>query len=685
VLVIWKKAGRIQNVLTFAYNQKREIDMRISMIVRSLLLMLILIGIFDTGFSQVVVERSKDKVIISGVAYYVHPVKKGETPYSVAKAYGISVEELTKENPPAVYGLKEGQALRIPVKAETESTTSTLPAVKKTRDETRFIYHSLKPGETVYFLSKSYGVSENEIVQSNPGIDINKLPVGSEIAVPKRDFMTGREKFDTQKQQYRFHKVQKGESLASIAEKYGLTLRELRKENRDLRFPQVGDFVRVPGTDSVAVAKVVAVIADTVKPVIAETVAGIVKRTGYVPVKDLKGSVNIAVLLPFYLKENSVRMEIDSSKIVKGKRVPKRIDKAEDWIYDASFDFLEMYEGILLACDTLRALGLEINIYPYDIRRDTVEVTKLINSGALASMDLIVGPVYSYNLSAVAAYAGTLNIPVVSPVQLINNNVLTSNPTLFMASASLEVSQRILAKKISEFSDYNIVFIHADTADSDPDVKRFKNLIISELTTKRPYEEIKFKEFMFYSRSMFDNDSINRLGHALSDQSKNVVIIASEDPPVISETIQDIHGLSKKFDLKVFGYPAMADNENLDPKYFFDLGIELFYPSWIDYGRKDVKAFNSDFRQKFLTQPLEKSFAWQGYDLAYYFISGIALFGKEFVAHPELHNPDLLQTEYDFQRKTATDGFENQKLYLIEYGKDYIVKLLNYNELPQIE
>ena len=34
--------------------------------------------------------------------------------------------------------------------------------------------------------------------------------------------------------------------------------------------------------------------------------------------------------------------------------------------------------------------------------------------------------------------------------------------------------------------------------------------------------------------------------------SKNIVIIASEDTPVISETLTDIHGLSKRFDVKVF-------------------------------------------------------------------------------------------------------------------------------------
>jgi LysM repeat protein len=122
-------------------------------------------------------------------------------------------------------------------------------AVKREHDESKFIYHSLKPGETVYSLSKLYGVSENEIIQSNPGIDINKLSVGIEIAVPKREFMNNQQKFDDQEKKYIFHKVLMGETLSSIARQYGLSVRQLRRENRDLRFPQVGDFVRIPGVE----------------------------------------------------------------------------------------------------------------------------------------------------------------------------------------------------------------------------------------------------------------------------------------------------------------------------------------------------------------------------------------------------------------------------------------------------
>jgi LysM repeat protein len=654
--------------------------MRIIKRIKALPIIISILICTNTVFSQVIVERSKDKVIISGIAYYVHQVKKGETSYSISKAYGITVEDLNRENPPAVYGINVGQTLRIPVKLVTDTKTLEPPPVKREYDDTKFIYHSLKPGETVYSLSKSYGVSEDEIIHSNPGIDINKISVNTEIAIPKREFMTNQQKFTDQEDKYIYHKVLVGESLSSIARQYGLSVHKLRKENRDLRFPQVGDFVRIPTDKKVETEEVVPVTADTAPAIVEEPPVKTERPAGYTAVKDLRGSLDVAVLLPFYLPENSHRIDIDSSVVVKGKRTYKLNQVAEDWIYPGSLDFLEMYEGILLASDSLRMLGLNINLHTYDIKSDTVGITELIKSGKLADMDLIIGPVYSNNLLIVSEYAKGLGIPVVSPVPLLNNSALIKNPYLFMANASLEVAQKALAKKIGEYYDNNIVFIHTDTLNVDEDVKRFKDLIFTELSYKLPYEDIKFKEFIFYSRSMFNNDSINRLSHALSEQSKNVIIIASEDPPVISEVIDNVSGLSRRFNIKLFGYPVIRDLDRLDQKELFDMDILVYSPYWIDYAKKNVIRFNSYFREKFHTQPVEKSYAWQGYDIAFYFLSGLAMHGKSFIAHPELHYPDLLQSEYEFKRKSDGDGFENQKLFMIRYTKNYEVILEDENK-----
>jgi LysM repeat protein len=657
--------------------------MKTGIFLRIILISILFLSNLLTVDSQVVVERSKNKIVISGIPYYVHIVKKGETAYSISRAYGLTVEELTKENPPAVYGVNEGQTLRIPASLVREPSELPPAPVKQPRDESKYIYHNLQPGETIYSLSKSYGVSENDIIESNPGIEINKLPVGAEIAIPRKPFMTDKQEFAVQDSKYLFHKVERGESMASIAEKYGLTLRELRRENREQRFPQVGDYLRIPIAKMERPPERIIPEPDTLPVAVIDSAVVWERPSGYTPVRNLRGSFDVAVLLPFYLDENSDRIEIDSSKWIKGKKIYRPLRRPEDWIYSRSIGFIEMYNGILLAADTLRTLGLNINLHTYDIKSDTIDLTSLIGSGRLDDMDLIIGPVYSYNLVIAARFAGKLGIPVVSPVPLFNNSVLINNPELFIVNSSLDVVQTYIAKKASEFSDHNFVFIHSDTAGTDQSVKNFRDKIINELASRIPNEEIRFKEFLFYSRSTFDNDSINRLGHALSESMGNVIIIASEDGPVISETMQDIHALLRKFDIKVIGYPAIRGIDNLDPKYFFDLDIMVYSPYWIDYNKDDIKKFNSDYRKIFLTEPGEMSYAWAGYDILYYFLSGMAINGKDFIVHPEIHNPDLLQTEFNFVRRNIYDGLENQKLYLIRYTKDYEVILVKENTLAE--
>jgi len=648
---------------------------------RSFIVVTLLLLIGNIAFTQVVVERSKDKVIISGVPYYVHTVKKGETAYSIARAYNVTVEELTKENPPAVYGVNEGQTLRIPVRPVAAPAAPVPVLQQSNKDESKYIYHKLQPGETVYSLSKRYGLSENEIILSNPGLEINKLPVGTEIAVPRKQFMNERQKFN--EQEFRYHRVVKGETLSSIADKYGVTLRELRRENRDVRFPQVGDYLRIPATKQSKEHVIEPVIQDSV-PVAAEEQVIMLERPEYMtPVIDLKGTLDVAVLLPFYLEENARRVEIDSSKYVRGKKTYNVINRQKDWIYPRTMGFLEMYQGILLAADTLRSLGVNINIHAFDIKSDTIEITRLIQSGKLDKMDLVIGPVHSGNLSVVASYAGRMGIPVVSPVPLINNSALLNNPTLFLAIPSLEITQMTIAKKISEYYDNNFVFIHSDDSLAYNEMTDFKNMIFDELRYKLPYEDIRFRELVFYSRSVFGTDSINRLAHALNDRAKNVVIIASEETPVMSETITNLHAIVKKFDIKVFGYPYMRNLNNLEPKYFFDLGLMIYSPYWIDYSTNDIKQFIKDYWSKFYTEPTEVSYAWQGYDIAYYFLSGLSIHGKEFISHPEIHNPDLLHTEFDFRRKTMTEGFENRKLFLVKYANSYEVQKVNEDIIGQ--
>lgn len=464
--------------------------------------------------------------------------------------------------------------------------------------------------------------------------------------------------------------------MYSISRQYGITVRELRRANGDTRFPQVGDYLKIPGKKPVPQKVVIPEIVEETPELPVQEAEYKKRPSGYTSVSDLQGSFNVAVLLPFYLSENAKRSEIDSSKSVKGKKIYREINRSDDWIFPRSLGFVEMYEGMLLAADTLRTLGLNIRMNVFDVGADSIGARRLINSGKLDGMDLIIGPVHSEILSFFAEYAGSRGIPIVSPVQLGNNLVLRNNPTLFMSVPSIDIAQSAIAEKLKEYYNRNIVLIQSQLEKESAEVAKLRNLIADELASVLPGEDIRIRTMYFMSRSSLRKDSVNRLAYSLSDKTGNVVIIASEDSPVMSESITDIHALARKYNINVFGYPAMRYLDNIDHKICFDLGLMIYSPYWIDYSAPDVKRFNSVFRRKFLTEPSEISYAWQGFDILYYFLSGMALHGREFLTHPEIHNPDLLHTEFDFRRNDLNDGFENHKLYLIRYSNNYELELV---------
>ena len=61
------------------------------------------------------IAKSKVIVFINGKKYYVHTVKSGDTLYSMSKAYGVSEDAIKECNPTVADGLKLDQTVKIPV------------------------------------------------------------------------------------------------------------------------------------------------------------------------------------------------------------------------------------------------------------------------------------------------------------------------------------------------------------------------------------------------------------------------------------------------------------------------------------------------------------------------------------------------------------------------------------------
>lgn len=124
--------------------------------------------------------------------FITHKVKAGETLYAIARLYDISVETLREDNPninPQELSIGQslwirradiGQSSEQEAQQELQEYADNL---NKVEDDDAYIYHVVQAGETIYSLSRRYGITEAEFATLN---DISMgLKAGAMIRVPK--------------------------------------------------------------------------------------------------------------------------------------------------------------------------------------------------------------------------------------------------------------------------------------------------------------------------------------------------------------------------------------------------------------------------------------------------------------------------------------------------------------------
>ena len=121
-----------------------------------------------------------------------HVVLPKETKYSIAKQYGITIEELEKRNPEIIPNLPIGYQLIIKGIAPKTDKLTVVEPIKETVNSitpkaapaTHYIDYVVKPKETLYSLSKMSGLAQEEFIQLNPAL-ANGVEVGMVLKVPE--------------------------------------------------------------------------------------------------------------------------------------------------------------------------------------------------------------------------------------------------------------------------------------------------------------------------------------------------------------------------------------------------------------------------------------------------------------------------------------------------------------------
>ena len=152
-------------------------------------IILMMAGCPTLALSQVKVTISDQIVSVKGEKMYVHNVKKGETIYSICKAYNITSDELQRHNPIISDGLKAGQLLYIPVSAlnsakKQETDVTVTEENPQNQEPQNYLTHKVKWYEDLDEIAEKYGVTPEEILAFNNIKKKRKVKTGMELKIP---------------------------------------------------------------------------------------------------------------------------------------------------------------------------------------------------------------------------------------------------------------------------------------------------------------------------------------------------------------------------------------------------------------------------------------------------------------------------------------------------------------------
>ena len=617
-----------------------------------------------------------------------HKVEPQETLYSLARQYHTSVAALLKENPEAREGLKTGMVLRISAPLLHHSVGQGQPAGPY------FIYLVVS-GDTFWHLDQKYYTSQSELVALNPALQ-DGLKAGLRIRIPVRDQPKIKVVPDDGNS-FIHYQVKKGETIFELSRKFNVRMTELRRINPLLAYSGLleGETILIP---RVQPQKAQQDILSSVNgnEVSSDSLAGggndfavqmSVDQSDSLCIPDPNAALqtyHIALFLPLYLLANDTvnRIPVTPEEMMQDTVLMKRTGGDTDSlptdsfrirqpkiVYPPSAHFLEFYEGVLIALDSLEHRGMKVELSVYDSNPDQPGLDSLLNLDEMKNMDLIIGPVFPAFQSAVSDFSRLHSIPMISPLSSAGDLEKT-NPYYFKVNPDKNYLVRKTADYISDqYYDKNMVVLQMGEYKHLPEA-RLVDLCREKFFSSdyaRNSKEVLFHEYNF------PKEDYNGLSRIMSSKKENVFIIPSETEGQVSVAVTNLNALAEDYPVTLVGMSNFLRYKSIQIEYFHHTNLHLLTPYYVDYQSSLVNNFIRKYRTNFSAEPSQ--FSFQGYDVAYYFMNALFRYGKSFMSCLAGNKVELTQGAFYFEKVNANGGYMNHGLFITHYTPDYDIKM----------
>lgn len=591
---------------------------------------------------------TKTKTVTKNVTHEVQPK---ETLFSLSRMYNVSVDDIKNANVELLKnGLQIGQNIIIPsgnvtsnnvletvssapkdvIKATPKQDTK--PQISLPSSETK--YHVIAPKETKFGISKMYGITIQELERLNPEI-VTNFPIGMKLVIsgnptsnntsiantkPAATNNQNNTDFSTKKYLEEYV-VRPNETIFSIARDYGISKEELIYFNPELKKAlKVGMILRVPKgqkRESIKKEKI-----DLTKSLYKEK------------------KKNLVMLLPF----NISRIQSDTVN-----STDARLKK--DKFLNLTLDF---YSGAMMAIDSAKTLGLNIDIKIFDSQetKNSSGLGELVSNYNFENADAIIGPFYQSNVEKLAEWLGNTKTPIISPLSKEYgkgfSNLYQSLPSEDKMRNAMFDYMRSKQGNIVAVIDSRKQSIYDYFSKNQPDVKIVglseKGTLVSDSLVAR-----------------------------LSKTKPNYVVLATERTYMIMNTTNILQNLKQDYQVQL---AILEQNETLDfeeVKLSSLTNLNMMYPS---ITKPNDSQTNTNFENSYkkLNNVFPNQYAVRGFDVTFDTLLRLSQ-SKSFEETIQTYTTEYVESKFDYEQ--TENGYVNNGVFVLYYDNDLSIKEAN--------
>lgn len=602
-------------------------------------------------------------VELLGGQYYYYEIKKGDSPYGIAKRYGWDYNTLVKLNPEASSEMKKGSRLYYPT-PKTQISDADAAVFASSEKIPQPISHVVRKGETVYSIARMYGISTDDIYRAHPSAR-QGIKAGETITISKRPDGSGTQ----------FYTIKSGDTLYAVARANNTTVEDILKLNPGVsehNFRAGATIILRP--DSADANKRLLTVTetqlesfDTYKVQKGDTWSSVARKTGVDADSLRKANDGVSTL-----KKNEIIAVPQIAEVEVEAEVPftdPREDSSQgrQEIYDsinnitASHDVtasiaivtdkpaqsrnVEFLRGFLLNLDRIKNSGKRVKLAVIDATLPQDSVTGMLEEAAPMAI------VSTFDKDApdfVAEYAKDKCAELINVFD-VRSEKYTENPSVIqILPPSSYFNDAVAHYVVSRFDGYLPLSVGSEETDDE---------IARRLWQEWPaHATVTIEELETYP---------------LIDEQKYIIYVNStkkEEVGRVLDAVEKIKEQAPFAEVAVLGRPAWVTlTQTLKDK--FDMQ-DVYVPSrfYFDAESTEGKRFVADYTAQYGHGPLRSFpvYSVSGYDIASWLIPTLIENGGDFnVATPR---KSLLQNDIDIKRVSNWGGFLNENVYMIRFN-----------------